>query len=309
MPREDITFPAGDVELRGWVFHPPNNPGPAPTVVMSHGFAAVKEQYLDRYAERFAAAGLRTLVYDHRNFGASDGEPRQDIDPWVQIRDFQHALSYARSRPDVDGDRLGVWGTSFSGGHVLVLGAIDPRVRCVVSQVPTISGSEAARRRVPPHLAAAVARAQTEDREAIYAGGKPGTRPLVEDGSGLPPVYAGPAAKEFMDRPASRPDTFVNHVTLQSLARTRGYEPGGHVARISPVPLLLIVTEHDDVAFTDLQLDAYERAREPKKLVLLPGDHFTPYDETFEEAVGEAVDWFLAHLTGKPAAHTTGGAR
>ncbi|GAA3742087.1 alpha/beta hydrolase [Salinactinospora qingdaonensis] len=297
MTREDITFTAGDVELHGWVFHP-DTQGPAPTIVMAHGLAAVKEQYLDRYAERFAAAGLRTIVYDHRNFGSSAGEPRQDIDPWVQVRDFQHAISYARSRADVDGERIGIWGTSFSGGHVLVLGAIDARVRCVVSQVPTISGSEAARRRVPPHLAETVVRAQIADREAIYAGHPPQRRPLIDDGSGEPPVYAGAAAKEFLSRPASRPATFVNNVTLQSLARNRDYEPGSYIARISPTPLLMLVTEHDDVAFTDLQLEAYERALEPKRLSLLPGDHFTPYDETFEEAVGQATDWFLTHLSG-----------
>lgn len=297
MTHEDITFAAGDVTLGGWIFHPPNTTGPAPTIVMAHGLAAVKEQYLDRYASRFAAAGLRTIVYDHRNFGASDGEPRQDIDPWVQIRDFQHAISYARSRDDVDGDRIGVWGTSFSGGHVLVLGATDPRVRCVVSQVPTISGSEAARRRIPPHLVETVEQAQVADLEAIYAGNPPRRRPLIDDGSGEQPVYAGAAATAFLNRPGSRPPTFVNNVTLQSLARNKSYEPGSYITAISPTPLLMIVTEHDDVAFTDLQLDAYQRAREPKRLALLPGDHFTPYDETFDEAVTHATEWFLTHLT------------
>lgn len=295
MTREDISLTAGDVQLRGWVFHPETD-APAPTVVMAAGFAAVKEQYLDRYASRFAEAGLRTIVYDHRNFGTSDGEPRQDIDPWVQIRDFQHALSYARSRPDVDGHRIGVWGTSFSGGHVLVLGTIDPRVRCVVSQVPTISGSEASRRRVPSHMAEAVAEAQIADREAIYAGQPPQRRPLVDDGSGQPPVYAGAVAKAFLDRADSRPSTFVNNVTVQSLARNRGYEPGSYITGISPTPLLMIVTEHDDVAFTDLQLAAYERASEPKRLLLLPGDHFSPYDAGFEDAVSAATNWFHTHL-------------
>ena len=293
---EDVVFRAGDVTLRGWVFHPDAEPGPAPTVVMSGGFGAVKAQYLDRIAAQFAAAGLRTLVYDHRGFGDSDGQPRQDVDPWVQLRDFQHAISYARSRPDVDGDRIGVWGTSFSGGHVLVLGAIDPRVRAVVAQVPTISGSEAARRRVPPHAAEAVLAAQVADREAIYAGATPQLRPLVDDGSGQPPVYAGAGAHEFMNRPASQPATFVNAVTLQSLARTRDYEPGSYIPRISPTPLLMVVTTHDEVAFTDLQLDAYERARHPKKLVLVPGDHFVSYDEAFNQSVDPARTWFCTHL-------------
>lgn len=302
-PHDDVEFPAGDVALRGWVFHPPAATEPAPAVVMAGGFGAVKAQYLDRIAARFAHAGLRCVVYDHRGFGDSDGHPRQDIDAWVQIRDFQHAISYARSRPDIDSTRIGVWGTSFSGGHVLVLGAIDPRVGAVVAQVPTISGYAASQRRVPPHAVDAVVAAQIADREAIYAGAEPALRPLVEDGSGQPPVYTGAEAHEFMTRPASTPPTFVNGVTLQSLARTSSYEPGSYISRIGPTPLLMVVSSHDDVAFTDLQLDAYERARHPKKLVLLSGNHFTPYDEDFDTAVTPATDWFVTHLAAAPTPH------
>src|SRR5438093_12863607 len=114
--------------------------GPVPAVVMAHGFSAVKEMYLDGFAEAFAAGGLGALAFDNRNFGASDGEPRQEIDPWAQVRDYRHAVTWAQTRPEVDGDRIGVWGSSYSGGHALVLGAIDQRVRCVACQVPLVSG-------------------------------------------------------------------------------------------------------------------------------------------------------------------------
>ena len=304
MSIEQISFPADGVQLCGEV-HVPEGAGPWPVVVMSHGYGAVKDQYLPRYAARFAAAGLLAVLYDHRGFGHSDGAPRQDVDPWVQVRDFGHAISYARSRPDVDGSRLGVWGTSFSGGHVLVLGAIDPRVRAVVSQVPTISGSAAALRRVPPHLQAQVLAAQVEDAETIFAGGQGATRPLTDDGSGRPPVYAGPGAAAFMDTPASRPETFVNEITVQSLARTRSYEPGSYAPRISPAPLLMIVATDDDVAFTDLQLGAYAEAREPKELVMVAGDHFVAYENAFEAATTAATDWLTTHLAAGTMASTT----
>ena len=89
MTRRDIEFSAEDVTLRGW-FYPAQGPGTShPTIVMAHGYSAVKEMYLDRYADVFAAAGLNALVFDNRNFGASDGEPRQEIDPWAQIRDYR----------------------------------------------------------------------------------------------------------------------------------------------------------------------------------------------------------------------------
>ncbi len=98
--------------------------------------------YLDSFAEVFAAAGLNVLVFDNRGFGASDGQPRQEIDPWAQVRDYRHAITYASTVPGVDPQRSGIWGSSYSGGHVLVVAAIDRRVKAVVSQVPLVSGHD-----------------------------------------------------------------------------------------------------------------------------------------------------------------------
>src|SRR3954452_24127558 len=134
--RHDVEFDAEGVTLRGWLYVPGDASGPAPTVVMAHGFSAVKEMYLDRFAEVFADAGLNALVFDNRNFGASDGEPRQEIDPVAQVRDYRHAITYAISLTEVDRSRVGVGGSSCSGGHVLTVAAIDGRVKAVVSQVP-----------------------------------------------------------------------------------------------------------------------------------------------------------------------------
>src|SRR5438132_5655583 len=115
--RRHIPFKTEDgVTLRGWLYLPDRTAGQVATVVMAHGFSAVKEMYLDRYAEVFAAAGLNALVFDNRNFGSSDGEPRQEIDPWVQVRDYRHAITYATTLPEVDANRIGVWGSSYSGG-------------------------------------------------------------------------------------------------------------------------------------------------------------------------------------------------
>src|SRR4051794_36505114 len=93
--RTDIAFKTEDgVTLRGWHYLPDAGRGRLPTIVMAHGFSAVKEMYLDRFAETFAAAGLAAVVFDNRNFGASDGEPRQEIDPWQQVRDYRDAITY-----------------------------------------------------------------------------------------------------------------------------------------------------------------------------------------------------------------------
>src|ERR671936_1880450 len=152
--RQDIEFDAEGVTLRGWLYVPDGASGPVPAIVMAHGFSAVKEMYLDAFAEVFAQAGLAALVFDNRNFGASDGEPRQEIDPWAQVRDYRHAITWAQTRPEVAADRIGVWGSSYSGGHVLVLGAIDKRIGCVAAQVPLVSGRRHIHRLVRPDFLA-----------------------------------------------------------------------------------------------------------------------------------------------------------
>ena len=140
--RRDVTFEAEGATLVGW-FYRPQRDGDLPAIVMSHGFACVKELFVDRFAEAFAQAGFAVLLYDHRNFGASGGEPRGEIDPWRQVSDMRDAVTWMTMQPGIDVSRLGLWGSSYSGGHVLTLAAQDRRVACVVAQVPTSAAVKA----------------------------------------------------------------------------------------------------------------------------------------------------------------------
>jgi fermentation-respiration switch protein FrsA (DUF1100 family) len=295
--REDVAFDAEGTTLRGWFYRPDRKSPPFPAVVMSHGFSAVKEMYLDRYAEVFAEAGLSVLVYDNRNFGASDGEPRQEIDPWAQVRDYRHAITWVRSRPDVDPDRIGIWGSSYSGGHVLVVGAVDRRVKCVVSQVPLISGHENFRRLVRADFIAAMQARFVEDREARWAGKPPAMIPVVAADPLAPSALPTPDSWTwFTETAQSRAPAWRNEVTLRSVEMFTEYEPGAYIEWISPTPLLLVVAAGDHLVPADLALKAYARALEPKRLVLLPGGHFDAYVKDFEAASTAARDWFVAHL-------------
>ena len=180
--RDDVEFPAEDgVTLRGWLYRPEEGSGPFPAVVMAHGFSATKEMHLDDFAEVFAAAGLAVLVYDNRNLGASDGEPRGELDPWQQIRDYRTAITWLSHRDEIDASRIGVWGSSYSGGHVLVVAAQDRRVKAVVAQVPLISGYENARRLVRADQLAPLREAFDADRAARYAGHPPAMIPVCYD--------------------------------------------------------------------------------------------------------------------------------
>ena len=295
--RRDIAFDAEGTTLRGWLYEPAAaRKARVPCVVMAHGFAATKEQYLDRFAEVFCEAGLAALVYDHRNFGASDGAPRQEIDPVAQVRDYRHAISYAQTLESVDPERIGVWGSSFSGGHALVLGAIDKRVRCVVAQVPTISGFANAQRRTRPDLVPAGLARFDKDRAARFRGEPPAMAAVYVEDTATPCALPGAEAWAHYQRVLAVVPDRLNEVTLRSLELAREYEPGIYAPRISPTPLLMIVADRDTITPTDLALTTFERALQPKKLVMLRGGHFSPYVDLFALASAAASDWFVAHL-------------
>jgi len=299
--RKDIEFKTEDgVTLRGWHYLPDGRNGKLPTIVMAHGFSAVKEMYLDRFAEAFAATGLSSVVFDNRNFGASDGEPRQEIDPWCQIRDYRDAITFAETLAETDANRIGIWGSSYSGGHVLVVGAIDRRVKCVVSQVPLASGHDNARRLVRADFLAGLQEMFQQDRRARMAGKPPAMIPVVAEDPAAPSALPTPDSwKWFKETERARAPSWRNEVTLRSVEMFTEYEPASYVSFISPTPLLMVVALGDVLTVADLALAAYEEALEPKKLIALSGGHFDAYAKDFDAASKPAVEWFIRHLASK----------
>jgi uncharacterized protein len=275
---------------------------------MAHGWGAVKEMYLELYAEAFAAAGLAVLVYDHRNFGASDGLPRQEIDPWAQVRDYRHAITYARSLAEVDRERIGIWGTSYAGGHVLIVGAVDWRVACVVAQCPTISGSRNMLRRFPADALNELRIRLDVDREARFRGAAPTLVPISPEldarisksGGGTDAIEAvgNDGAAWFSNMRSDRRAAWRNEVTLRSLDLYAEYDPGSYIGRIGPTPLLVITGDSDALTPTDEILTAYKDTLEPKRLLILPGGHYDLYGTGRVAGMAAARDWFVEHLGG-----------
>jgi cephalosporin-C deacetylase-like acetyl esterase len=136
--RTDISFTSHGLTCRGWLYRPANAEK-APAIVMSHGLSAVKELGLTGFAETFCAAGFVVVVFDYRFQGDSDGAERGRIIPQEQHDDIRAAVGYTAGLPGVDAERIGYWGSSYSGGHALFLGAFEPRIKVVVSQVPAIA--------------------------------------------------------------------------------------------------------------------------------------------------------------------------
>jgi fermentation-respiration switch protein FrsA (DUF1100 family) len=299
--RHDVEFHGfGGTCLRGWLYVPAGRT-PAPGVVMAHGFSAVKEMCLDRFAEVCCDGGLAVLVYDHRNFGASDGTPRQEINPWAQARDYRYALGWLAQRPEVDAARLGIWGSSFSGGEVLVVGACDERVKAVVANVPLAGLPGVDYTDTAARFAAVRAMLLDDSGQGLadVDGVVMGPVCVVpEAGVELPAFLPQPESVEFFLQHGRRQaGTWQNRVTLRNAFGTEpAYDPGvcvGHLGK----PLLMVVAAEDRLAETAVTLAAFARAQEPKRLELIAGHHFAPYTgDAFVRASGAARDFFLEYL-------------
>lgn len=295
--REDVEFDADGVTLRGWLFTPKDRAVPFPAVIMAHGFSAVKEMGLADYAEVFASAGLAVLVYDHRNLGASDGSPRFEIDPVAQLRDYRHAITYLERRPEIDAVRIGLWGTSYSGGLVLMAAAQDRRVKCVVAQVPFISGYDTLMKGAAPELRALFHETQVTERRSLAAGNPPRLVPVCSREPGEPPQPPGYSTYDYFhgfgDDVTAR---WGNRITVRSQGLRQEYEAMPWLERIAPTPLLMIIADDDGITPTEICHAAYDRALEPKQLVMISGGHYAPYLEGFADSSAAARDWFAMHL-------------
>lgn len=296
--RHDLHFDGEGVKLFGWVYRPApssadaNTEGPAhglrPAIVLSHGFSAVIDMDLDRYARCFVQAGFVCLAYEHRNWGRSGGWPRFETHPWMQVEDMRAAISCVRNLPGVDPTRIGLWGTSYSGGHALTVAALDRRVHCVVSQVPLVSGERTFQSWVPADRRERFMQRLAADRDARARG-----EPPVLTRAALP----GSETEEWA-RLSDTAGVYPNTLTLRSLELLRTYEPIQFVPLIAPTPLLMIVADQDVQTPVAWQLEAFEQAAEPRKLVRLPGRHYDPYNALFDASSTAARDWFSQHLGG-----------
>jgi fermentation-respiration switch protein FrsA (DUF1100 family) len=299
MSRIDVELPGhGGTILRGWLYGA-DHAGPAPAIAMAHGFSATREMALDRYAEVFERAGFVVLVYDHRNLGASDGEPRQEINPWAQARDYRRAIDWLSRRPEVDADRIGVWGSSFSGGIVLVLGACDRRVKAVVANVPFAGLPGVDYADTAERFSSLRASLLDESGRGPADAARDAIGPVAvveEEGNDLPVFLPQPESREWFLRAGGRAASrWRNRATLVGMGA--GWDPGVCVERIAPTPLLMVVATQDRLAATAVSQAAFARAHDPKRLEMVPGHHFGPYDDPgFEQAANAAREFFVQHL-------------
>jgi uncharacterized protein len=299
MQRSDVTFQSDDAFCTAWLYRPEGQ-GEVPCVVLAHGFGAVRELRLDAYAERFAEAGLAALVFDYRHFGASGGHPRQLIDVRKQHEDWRAAIAYARRLDGIDPQRIALWGSSFSGGHVVALAAADQQLAAVVSQVPytdALSVTRALGLRRSLRLTAAALRDEYRERR--------GRTPYYIPAVGPPGSFAAltaPGADEGIE--AMTPPGFALDTRCTPRVLLRPYNPYRRLGRVR-CPVLVCVAEKDTTTIPGPAIAAAERTPNAQ-LIRYPIGHFEVYvGKPFEQAVTDQTKFLTRHLLGtqgRPAA-------
>jgi len=250
--RRELTFADG---LAAWFYPPRESVPPTPCVVMAHGFGGTRGARLDAFAERFAAAGFGALVFDYRTFGDSAGEPRQLVDIGAQLDDWRAAIAFARSLPEVDADRIALWGTSFSGGHVMVLAAEDHRVAAAVSQGAFADGLATLAGFGPANMARLTWHG-LRDQAAALAGRPPHRIPIVGPPGTVATMNTPDAQPGYL---AIAPPDFRNEAAARVGLRVALYRPGTKAANIA-CPWLVVVADRDTITPPAPLLKAAARA-------------------------------------------------
>jgi len=294
--RSDITFTSDGIDCAAWLYSPGGD-GPHPIVVMAHGFSATRDQRLDAYAERFAAAGLGVLLFDYRHFGTSGGEPRQLLDIRRQHADYRAAIAYARSLPWVDGGRVALFGSSFSGGHVIALAAADSSIAAIVSQCP-FTDSFASLPQLGPANAVRATVAGLRDEVRARTGRGPAYIPPVGP-PGAFAVMSTPDAEVGFKAMTAPDSPWENRVAARIALQVVGYRPGRAAARVR-CPALFCICDRDSVAPADrtARLVAAAPRGEIKRYAV---GHFEIYlGEPFERAVADQAEFLTRHLLARP---------
>ena len=298
-----VEFPSQGATLRGRLYFREKTSHPSPVVVMAHGTSATITMVADRYAEVLYSAGFAILLYDHRNFGMSGGKPRQQINPWVQARGYRDAITFVESLPEIDRTKIAIWGDSYSAGQVIVVGAIDPRVKAIVAQIPAIGGESP-----PPDIDGSLFAGIRETllHGDVVVSSTPETTagpiPVVSsDQLGTPSLLTPISAYRWFIEYGGRHGTnWLNWCTRVIPKTPAPYHPGICAAHLI-APTLFMLAPEDEMPGSNpaVSQKAFEAAPESKELFEIGGGHYGLLhypSELFDQASSVQRDFLIRHL-------------
>lgn len=296
----DVSFGSGDASCAAWhyvprVDHLAGSAG-SPCIVMAHGFGGTRNAGLEPYAQTFATAGFHVLLFDYRHFGASGGEPRQLIHIRRQLTDWHAAIAHARTLSGVDGNRIGLWGTSFSGGHVVVVAAEDDSVAAISAQAPMLDGFATLQSLVRHAGLSAVAQASLaamRDQAAAISGASPVMLPIV----GAKGEVAGMSTEDALaGYKAITPVDWDNRFCARVMLAVPTYRPIRMVPKLK-CPSLFIACSKDLITPPAPVRRAAGIAGDRSHIVELDMGHFDVYrGEGFTASSSSQLDFFCEAL-------------
>lgn len=263
-----VEFNSEGVTVRGILRLPDNVSGKVPLQVMAGGWCYTKEIVMPYYGEHFVNKGVGILMIDYRNFGDSDGARRQHLDPWMQIEDYRNGISFAETLPEVDADRIGIWGISYSGGHVLIGAATDPRAKWLISTVPVVDGYQTMRRTHGESRFHVLQAAIVADRRKRFAtGGSGDTLPMssMTPDTELSSWPFPDVCEIFNDIKGREAPNHEHWNTVESVEMLLAYDVSAYCRKLYDQPVLMSIAQGDDHTSGDLEIEAFNMIPSPNK--------------------------------------------
>ncbi|MFJ8492633.1 alpha/beta hydrolase [Streptomyces sp. NPDC094038] len=290
--RQDVAFPSGDSRCAGWLYLPAGLVSP-PVVVLGHGLGATREMRLDAFAERFAQAGIAALAFTYRHFGDSGGRPRQLLSIKRQLADWDSALAWVKTRSDLDGTRVAVWGSSFGGGHAITVASRHPELRAAVAQCPFTDGLASALA-LGPTASLRMTPVLARDLAARVRGRAPAMVPIAAS-PGSPALMNAPDALPGYEALQPAGTTFHNEVAARVIPTIATYRPGRAAKKIA-FPILFCVSNTDSVT-PPAQTLRYARTAPRGEIKRYDAGHFDFYTgDTFETLARDQTEFLTRQL-------------
>lgn len=262
-----------------------------PAIVLCHGYSGIRSVILRDYAQHFTDAGYPTLGFDYRGFGGSEGV-KWRIVASEQLQDIRNSITWLENQPEVDPDRIGIWGTSNGGAHVVAVAGMDTRVKCTVGQVGYGDGYRLLTDNYTAAEREEFLRVLREDRRKRVLTGKGDAVPVAT-------LLNSAQTTQFLGAAMEAMPEFYSEISWESAEATLEYRPNDVVAKIAPRALMLIAADRDDLCKADAYRETFERAGEPKRWVSYPIEHYDIYQPDWvKRSAHDALQWFDQHLKG-----------
>lgn len=299
--RRKIEFTSEGLKCRGWLYVPDSLKAgaKAPAVVVANAITALQEMIVPGYAERLAAAGFVALIFDYAYWGASEGEPRNHFVAYTQQQNIRDAAAWLSGQPEVDPDRIGGLGVSMGASHMLYLAAFERRLKAVVAIAAYINAIAVWEPMLGREgLQGFLAQVGYERGQRLATGERAVYVPAVGHQGEMAAIPQDEAYNFYMEAKRTVAPAYDNRMTLQSVPNMVEYNPDFAIHLASPTPLLMVHAQQDMIP-EGLVREVFNRARDPKKMVVLNCRHtdLLAGEPCVTQAANEALAWFKQYLS------------